>query len=283
MNDGIHDLGADAYHADPADQPSLSSTIARKLLDTSPLHAWTDHPKLNPNYQPRESNRAFDIGGACHSMLLEGHDAVTVVDHDSWRTNDAKAQREDAYAFGKIPLLAHEAETVLAMCKTVQAQIRKRGLLTDGKPEQTLIWHDGQTSCRARVDWLTNDHTLVQDIKTTSRTANPDKFSRTLYDLGYHVQAEFYCRGVEALTGRRPEFELIVCETAAPFAVTVHSLSPAGWSLAAAQVDYAIELWGRCLARNEWPGYDARVAFAEPPGWLEAQWLERELREEVAA
>src|SRR4051812_45119883 len=100
LPDGIHDLSADGYHADPAEQPSLSSTIARRLLDSSPLHAWTEHPKLNPNYKPKKPRHAFDVGTACHALLLEGRNAVSVVDAENWKTNAAKALRDEAYAAG---------------------------------------------------------------------------------------------------------------------------------------------------------------------------------------
>lgn len=70
MTAELQTMSAEAYHQDPAPQPSLSSSIAKILLDQSPRHAWLAHPKLNPNYVAEEDSR-FDIGTAAHVMMLE--------------------------------------------------------------------------------------------------------------------------------------------------------------------------------------------------------------------
>ncbi|WP_242401117.1 hypothetical protein [Acetobacter okinawensis] len=45
---GIYDLPEAQYHADPCPTPSLSNSVARILLDESPMHAHFSHPRLNP-------------------------------------------------------------------------------------------------------------------------------------------------------------------------------------------------------------------------------------------
>ncbi len=47
------------------------------------------------------------------------------------------------------------------------------------------------------------------------------------------------------------------------------------------KVEYAIETWGRCLKRDQWPGYRQETASVDAPAWLEQQWTERELMAEV--
>jgi hypothetical protein len=286
VTDGIFTVDEATYHADAFGddgQASLSASIAKILLEKSPLHAFTEHPRLNPNYVAKDEAK-YDVGNVCHALLLEGREAVSVVHADSWRTKDAKEMAEHARALGKTPLLAHQWADVQAMCEAVRQQVDalELGLLSAGKPEQTLLWHENGVACRARVDWLADDYTYITDIKTTSRSANPAKFSRTVFDLGYDVQASWYRRGVERLTGVTPEFRLLVCEVAPPYAVSVVGLAPSAVELGNAKVDWALDLWARCVASGEWPGYDQRVAFTEPPAWLEAQWLEREAREVAA-
>jgi hypothetical protein len=289
MTDGIYDIPADAYHADNLGdgQPSLSASIANVLLASSPKHAWAKHPRLNPAYA-KEAEAKYDVGTACHSLLLEGRNAIAVVDADSWRTKDAQALRDSFRAEGRVPLLAKDALDVALMCEAIQDQLDHLEidppLLSQGQPEQTLLWHEPNgVCCRARVDWLADDHTYVTDIKTTSRSANPSKFSRTMFDLGYDVQAAFYRRGVERLTGIVPEFRLLVCETSAPYAVSVMGLAPSAVELADAKVDYAIATWARCLESGVWPSYPTQVAYAEPPAWELARWLEKEAMEEAVA
>lgn len=282
---GIHPgIPAEDYHADPCDKPSLSASIAHVLTAASPLHAWTAHPRLNPLYT-REEKKHYDTGSAAHSWLLEGSDIVVPVEAPDWRTKDAKQARDDARVAGKVPLLSKDHAKVVAMVSAVHEQLANHHadppLFTDGKPEQTLVWEEpGGVVCRARVDWLRDDRHAVDDLKTTSRSASPEAYARRLFDQGVDVQAEFYCRGVERLTGVRPEFRLVVVETGPPYAVGVVSLAPSAVELARRKVDHAIGRWAECLAADSWPGYWPEVAYAEAPSWEQARWLDREALDE---
>ena len=55
------DVPVDDYFADPLPAPSLTQSIAKIILDHSPLHAWHAHPRLNPNFV-RDDPTKFDIG-----------------------------------------------------------------------------------------------------------------------------------------------------------------------------------------------------------------------------
>ncbi len=291
---GFLTLTADAYHADALDandphgQPALSASIANILLNASPAHAKAAHPKLNPDYKPREESK-FDIGRAAHQVMLEGNASVVVVPADSWRTKDAKHARDLAREAGMTPLLEADWEGVQAMVAAGREQIADLVDIdpipfTDGTPEQTIVWAEPNgVRCKARIDWLhTNGN--VSDYKTTSASANPDRWTRnTLYTIGADVQVAFYLRGLERLTGKRPAWRYVVQETFAPYALSVVSLGPDVIELANAKVDYAIKLWADCLAVDEWPAYPRRVCWAELPAWEEQRWLAREAREEMAA
>lgn len=278
---GIHDaVPGDVYHADPAPEPSLTSTIARVLLSRSPLHAWTQHPRLNEEFE-RAHDEKFDVGSAVHALLLEGRNGVSIIDAPDWRTKEAKVRRDQARAEGRIPLLSGQWDEVCAMEEAVDAQILDLAVtpkpFSVGKPEQTLVWKDdGGVWCRARLDFLHDDYAAVDDLKTTSRSASPREWSRSIFSMGYDVQAAFYLRGVKALTNVDAEFRLVVCETAPPFAVSVLSLEPAALELANDKVTHAIRKWAGCLESGEWAGYPRMVAYAELPGWAEMQWLEQE-------
>jgi len=285
-------MAAAAYHADPCEQPSLSSSIAHLLVTSSPRHAWTAHPKLNPAYEPIHDAK-FDIGNVAHALLLEERDpeeAVVLVHADSWRTNAAKEQRDQAYEEGKTPLLAHQAEEVAAMMQATRGQLEQieadPPLFKDGRAEQTLIWEEDGVTCRALLDWLRDDHAAIDDLKTTSASANPEKWTRTLYAIGSDVQAAFYLRGLRAV-GQHPgwtdlsAFRFVVQETAPPYALSVVSLGPAALEIAESKVEYAISKWRECLERDEWPAYPTKVCYAELPAYEEQRWLEREEREKV--
>lgn len=284
---GIVEIPASAYHLDQfGETPTLSATIARILCSATPAHAYAAHPRLNPDYT-RQDDEKFDIGNAVHSLLLEGDDKAFVIHADSWRTKDAKESRDEARAHGKVPLLVGQYESVLTMLEAVRGQI---GLLdvdpapfTAGKPEQTLTWNENGVACRARLDWLHDNHSCIDDLKTTSRSADPTQFGRTLFSMGYDIQSRLYARGVKALTGNEPEFRFIVCETQPPFAVSVVALDPSAKALADSKVDFALTLWKRCLETGRWEAYPKRTCYVEAPGWEESRWLEREMLQEMAA
>lgn len=281
---GIHEMPADEYHGDPAAGPSLSSSIAHLLCSSSPAHARAAHPKLNPAFK-RQQEHHFDIGSAAHRLLLEptGADIVTVIDAKDWTTKLAREQRDEAYSAGRIPLLAHQLDSVEAMVAAVREQLEAKDVtpvpFTDGKAEQTLIWQDGGVACRARPDWLRDDKAAIDDFKTAGRSADPAKFSRTLFDNGYDVQAAFYLRGLRILTGAEAEFRFVVVETVPPFALSVVSLNPAALALANDKVEYALRAWKRGVTSGVWPAYPSRVCYAEVPTWHEIAWLEKDGRE----
>lgn len=281
---GIHTMSADEYHADPCERPSLSSSIARTLVGQSPLHAWAAHPKLNPDWKPSDPEAHFDLGNVVHSLLLDDSaEKVEIILFDNWRTDLSQMQRDEAREAGKTPLLAKHYEQAVKIVAGIREQIEwlniTPALLDQGKPEQTLIWEDHGVLCRARLDWLRDDHRAIDDVKTTGRSASPEQFSRSLFGLGYDVQAAMYQRAVLALTGVVAEFRFVVVETHAPYAVSVVSLSPGSLMLANKKLDYALDAWARCLREDSWPGYPTQVCFAELPSWEETRWLERELAE----
>lgn len=283
----VLEITADAYHADlVADRPTLSSSIASILCTSSPAHARAAHPKLNPGFERVEEDK-FSVGTVAHALLLQGEEIAQIVDAADWRTNVAKQQRSEAQLAGRIPLLRKHWDEVRRMSEAIHAQLPglelTPRLLVDGRPELTLVWEDEGVLCRARVDWLHDDHQAVDDLKTTKASANPESWVRTMFTIGADIQAAFYLRGLEVMFGAVDvDWRFLVCETYPPYAISVVSPGADVLVLARKKVRYALELWRRCLDSDQWPGYPTRPAFAELPPWAENQWLERELRDQAA-
>lgn len=284
-------LSADDYHADNAgDRPTLSASIANVLISDSPAHAYAKHPKLNPDWRRHEEDR-FDVGTAAHALILQGVSVADILPFKDWRTKDAQQAKAESRAAGRVPLLEHQWQAVSEMTAAVREQLPHLDaippLFTDGDPEQTLIWEDEYgVICRSRIDWLRTDRAAIDDLKTTSRTANPAPWARsTLFSIGADVQAAFYLRGLKALTGEEPsveQFRFCVVETTPPYAVSLVGLAPDTLALADKKVRWALEKWARCVRDDAWPAYERRVHYAELPAWEEARWLERELSEAAA-
>lgn len=279
---GLLELSAADYHADLIDdeRPSLSKSLIQILLNASPAHARHAHPRLNPNFERREEAK-FDVGNAVHQVFLEGIDAVAVIPFDSWRTAAAKEERDVARAAGKIPMLPQDYDRVDEMHIALRAQLATLAidppLFTDGRSEVTITWEDRGVLCRARLDWWRDDHTACDDLKTTSRSANPKQWTRnSLWSIGADVQQAFYLRGIRAVLDADPVFRFLVAESSAPYAISFGTLAPDALALANAKVDAALDLWRDCLEKDEWPSYPQRMWYAEAPAWELARWMEGE-------
>jgi hypothetical protein len=288
---GVYDLSSDEYHNDPCAEPSLSSGMAKTMLEKSPRHAWMNSRRLNPNHEP-ENRTLFDLGRAVHSTILGADNDIVIVNAANYTTKAAQEAKRLAYAEGRTPVLPHQMAEINAMASAVRAQLAMH-LEADeafvpglGKPEQTLVWQEPNgVWCRARLDWRPNGGNVFPDLKSTGASANPDLWgSRTLFDSGFDVQAAFYCRGIRAVLGvHDPHFRFVVAENEPPYALSVIELTPAAMAMASRKAEAAIDIFGWCLRNDRWPGYPARVCYVDPPAWAERKWIEREERSTPAA
>lgn len=283
MKDEILDLSEAEYQADKvADVPSLSASIAKILCNETPLHCWTAHPRLNPNFE-REDKEMFDLGIVAHALMLQGSEVATVLDFPDWRTKEAREARDDARQNRKVPILKKNWERVQAMVEAGKAQIavhkEAKDAFSDGKPEQSLVWTDDHgVVCRARLDWLMDSHARIYDYKTTGATANPEAMGRFIIAQGWDVQAAFYLRGLKAVTGKDAEFFFVCQEDYLPYALSVLGLSEEFLILGAKKVQYAIDLWAQCLASGKWPAYPNRIVDPPFPVWAAEQWAFKEIQ-----
>jgi hypothetical protein len=288
---GIHAIDAHTYHADPAPEPSLSSSIAKLLIDRSPAHAWTASPRLNPDWEPTES-KTFDIGRAAHRAVLgRGGDYVAIPEellasNGAASTKEAKAFIESARAAGQTPLKAADVELIETMAARIGARLKAAGVVFDPtRSELAAIAQVDGIWCRAMIDNAPADPRLpLYDLKTTT-DASLDAVTRAVCAYGYDIQAAHYLRTWKAATGEDRRFRFVFVEKEPPFEVAVVELyadpdaRPASdyspderldgdWFADAEQkLARARAQWRACLDANEWPGYPARVALIGAPTW----------------
>lgn len=270
------------YIADKlGDVPTLSASIAHTILTQSPLHAWFAHPRLI-HAPVADDSEIADIGSIAHHILLAGdtRDIVTI-DAKDYRTNAAKEARDYARAGGRIPVLQHKLAAINDMVLAARAYLGDSeiaGVMDEGEPESTIVWHEGDTWCRCRPDWLSSIHLSV---KTTAGSAEPDTWIRNHLSLdGHDMAAVFYERGIAAvLQGKHRQTVFLLIEQAPPHGCSLVGLSPAQHDLASRKLDRAIALWASSMATGKWPSYSGRIAYAEPAAWQMAQQDERELHD----
>ena len=288
LPEGIH-LGVPetAYHADCAQTPSASSGILRTILDQTPMHAHAMHPRLGGDING-PGTEAQNIGTILHSMVLGTPSPVRILDVDDYRTNAARALRDETIAADLIPMKRKDMQEILDTAASIRARLQALpdvwAAITDardnGMCEATLIWREGGTLCRVRYDTLPAARFgATYDLKFTGKSASPYSWGKTLVN-DYTVQADLYPRAVKSLRGDRPAFVFLVCETTAPYAVSLHAMAPDLADLARRKVDHALRLWRECLAADHWPGYPDQTYHHAAPSWASYQWEEREMQME---
>ena len=253
---------------------ALSSGMAHHILTQSPLHAWIDSP-WNPNRED-DSNKTSDIGTVAHDVLLEGGTGIieridpndypaekTGAIPTGWTNKAIRAARDAARVTGKIPLFPADVDAVTAMVASARAYIADSelaGVFDIGAAEQTAIWQDGATLCKARPDWLNND--ICLHVKTTKRSVAPYSFERMAINMGYDMSIAFYARGIE-----RPNHLILAIEQDPPYACKLFGLSNAQADISARKVERAINTWAACMKAGKFPAYDGTVHYIEPTPW----------------
>lgn len=299
---GLYRMSESSYHEDPCSTPSLSRSIALKLIDESPRHAFTAHPRLNPQ-EPGEvdNDRVREIGSAAHALLLNQPTEICVIDAKSFQSKKAQQDRKDAQTAGAIPLLPVDHKKVLAMVSKARATLidaehpALRGLADPAGTassmfnEVTAAWIDpcGDHWARARIDRLdvAPGRLTILDYKTSGMQVSPQKVSRALYSNTYHFQDAFYRRGIRRLFPQidrhemKLDFLFIMQEQEAPHEVSVVRVDNGGRLIGEKMVSNAFLLWRKCMAENRWPGYPIEILTAEMPSYIDTSWSAREIED----
>lgn len=273
LNTGAHaGIPETRYFADPCQVPSLTSSIAKTILQRSPRHAWEQHPRLNPNWQPEDPTR-FDLGKAAHRLVCGGSKAIKVINAKDYRRQAAKDARDDALAADMLPVTVPQAEQVQAMADALTDQAAQWRLapFKEGIGELTVVWlRERSIVCRCRLDYLRDegDRISIFDLKTTDGVAEPDRWARnTLFSFGFDIQASMYVDAARFTWGKPVDFYFIVQETSPPYAASILSLNGEAREYADQKAHRAAKIWGECLDANRWPAYPADVCEVEAPMW----------------
>jgi len=286
---GVYDLDAATYFADPCPTPSLSASIAAVLISKTPMHAAFLHKRLNPDFEESDDSK-FDFGNAMHAALLGGA-RLAVIPFDSYRSKAAQEARDGAWARRSVPVLPEQLERVQAACRAVWRHLSEHRecseALSKGRPEQTLIAREGRVWIRVKLDWLPEltvpgkKRLAFYDLKTTT-DANPDVWTRRLFEIGADVQSALYRRVIRTVLGiENPIFRFVVAEAKPPHGVSVVELDPAAVDLADRKVETAIRIWDRCLEAGKWPGYPPVVHHVAAPAWQQQKFEDRVLRKQT--
>ena len=282
-------INESTYFDDPCPSPSLTPSIAKILLDRSPLHARYSHPRLETPDDDETEERydsAKAIGNAVHAVVLGRGREIAEGNFDAWTTKEAKAFKSDALAAGKIVILSKHMARAHRMVQALNRQIAAHeaaDAFQNGKGEVMLAWREGDVWFRTLIDWLHDDHRTVDDLKTTGMSAAPQAIPVKLVEDCWDIRAAFIERGLDALDPRgagRRRFRFIAQENRPPFALTVNALPEGTMTMGRKRAAEAIEIWRECFLADRWPAYPPLINWPQYPPWAESRWLYREVEED---
>lgn len=265
-----------------SDKPKLHQSTASVIVNKSPLHAWF----RRFGGAEEEVTEATDRGNLCHTLLLGGGKDIVIVDADAWRTNTAKAQRDEARQAGKLPILKHKFEESQLMALQVKDALAAKGISFDsGKCEFPIEWTSEGVECAGRIDHLIvgTNHAQITDLKFVA-DASMRSCINSFYSYGYDVQHAAYVEAVEknypAVTGR-VTFTFVFVEAEPPHPIRIMPLAGSMKRLGEWRWIRAREIWRSCLetygTETPWPCWDDDGLPAEAPAWA----LDREKIEDL--
>lgn len=252
MKPGIYDGMSNAdYHASAA----LGSTSMKTLALSTPAHyKWQqDHPRHSD---------AFNTGTAVHELVLEGEfKTVVELEHDSYRTKAAQADRDEAYAKGLTPMLPKDLVDVYAMRDSVMRNPYAVEAFTGHIAEQSFFWEESGQMFKVRPD--ARKPGQIVDLKTCL-SASPNEFAKTAYNLGYFISAAMYIDGVKELTGEECTFTFVNVEKSDQFLTSVIALDDMALDYGRQMVDRAKRIHAECTETGNWPGYPSFTTVSLP-------------------
>jgi hypothetical protein len=134
---------------------------------------------------------------------------------------------------------------------------------------------------RSRFDVLRNDREagarlIIPDYKTCTSAA-PEKVAKAVYDWGYHRSGAWYIDMAVGL-GLHIDavFVLVFQEKTPPYLITVVELDQTAVEIGRDLNRRAIDLYARCVADDNWPGYvaDTDIQRVSLPAWAERRHFE---------
>ncbi len=279
---GLYEMDAADYHADPCETISLSASIAKELVNHTPLNAWWNHPRLNPKYEPKKPSADMIFGTAVHAALLEPDtfdDQVIPVYANDFKTNDAKEYRDEILADGKTPLIESDYEEVKELAERSRQQIN----IDDeypGPSEWCAIADFNGVMARCRPDRLAEDHRTVVDIKVTRTDHAPTPWNKYAVGMGYDISQGLYRQtlaSILAIDVARIDYLFLSIQRGPPITTQLIRLPIENADTGLEKAAFARAKWAECMEKKSWPGPPKTPQTGEPVSWDVALWEMRKL------
>lgn len=269
LKQGLFRIDPKTYHS----MPGLSYTGIKEFL-RSPAHykAMLQGGMVE--------TPAMKFGSAYHAYMLEN--AVFLSQYCVMPAGMVRRGKEYeqwmAQHQGMEILSQEECDRITAMAKVLWEHPQWKVFSPGSEREIALIWYEQELDiwCRTRIDLINTALRVPVDLKTT-QDARAVSFLRAAFNHGYHIQAAWTLRGLQAVTGFRHEtFVFIAQEKQDPYCVQTYEAQPAFIEYGAKEIDAMLPTYAACLKEDKWPGYVESLQALNPPSWVETETTQEE-------
>lgn len=253
MKSGIYEMSNEQYFALDA-----MSSSGLQALKKSPKHyrAFMKKTKV-------PDSEAFILGTLVHTALLEPAKFENLIwpsTHKTYTESDKAA----AAALGKLPYRKKDEEFIKLIKSEIPQNLLAQTLLSSaGRNEIVLVWERDGVLCKAKLDRLLEDGTVI-DIKTTSTDiTNENAIEYDFRKYNYAWQTSHYLDGAKALglTTKDDFIHMMIPKAgkdvkAEDFVMDFLFVSLTDFDISNARLEYAplFDLYKECKQNDKWPG-----------------------------
>lgn len=271
--------------------PGLSQSEAKRLK-RSPWHLHKLREPRPEGVTDKAPTPQMFAGTLMHCALLQPElfDSKYMIGPEcSKNSKQWHAFAEGCERIGAEPITQLQRDQAFAQAASLRALPDVAAILAPGcQCEASLFWTDPGTGvlCKGRLDALRMlgpdpDHErgsiAVLDAKSTD-DAGAESFARSVADFLYHFQAAWYTDAAERVF-RLPValFLFAVVEREYPHGARSYVLDEEALDIGRALMTEARELYARCDASGDWPGYPSEPQSLSLPRWYVRKYLNGEI------
>lgn len=242
----------------------LSKSVLWELRHSS-AYRWRYYPKTFTG------SEAADWGSVIDCLLTTPDllgDTVEIHDFDNFRTKAAQQAKADAIAAGKIFWKSSQMDQALRAAEKVQAHKYAGPVIKQSAPQTVVVGTLRDVQCKGLIDFAPDHGDCLVDLKTINELT-PEAISKRIDSLGYHVQAAWYLKLWNQMTGEnRKRFVFIWQESSPPYEIAVTELPAFDIEAGGEWAAHHIDVLKKCTEKNYWPGhFGGKPAVIGRPGY----------------
>jgi exodeoxyribonuclease VIII len=267
MKPGEYDIMNEKYHHDP---------VWRKLLSKSGLvdcdkSLYHHFAKVNSFYDETTTPQ-MALGTLFHLLVLQPwlFDEVAVLYHGVKSGKRWKHFQERMLSH-QLAVTPDQIDTLNDMLEGLHRNQKAVELLQlKGEVEKSIVWQDATYGflCKARIDKLIPQIETVVDLKTC-QSAEPEAFSRAIFNYKYHWQARWYLNGMNSFQEDvfYRNFVIIAVENNPPYGTAVYRIEDNALGVAADDIRRILHKYNKAREDKTWSCYPEKVIDITLPAW----------------